>query len=164
MDVTLIAAIAGNGVIGRDNGLPWRLPADMAHFKRTTLGHAVIMGRRTYESMGKPLPQRRNIAISRTPQPDTADLQWSTSLDGAIDIARNHDRESEIFIAGGAAIYRLALPIATRMILTHVAAEIDGDTFFPDYDPDVWQEESRTDHAADDRHDYAFAIVTMTRK
>ena len=138
---TLIAAIAKNGVIGKDGGLPWRIPEDLKHFKRTTLGHAVIMGRKTFDEVGRPLPDRRNIVVTRKQGLVLAGCEVVGSVEAAIELARATDPEP--FVIGGAEIYRAALPYATRMILTELDRDAEGDTWFPAFDRSGWMEVER---------------------
>ncbi len=149
--------MAENRVIGRDNALPWRLPADMQRFKQLTTGHAVIMGRKTYDSLDKPLPNRRNLVLTRdrTYRPERVEVVHS--LDEALDRVAGED---EVFVAGGAEIYQLALPRADRIYLTVVHAVVDGDTFFPHLDMEAWRLEDDLHHPADDRnpHSYSFRL------
>jgi dihydrofolate reductase len=148
MTVTIVAAIAANGIIGRAGGLPWRLPADMRHFKRLTVGHVVIMGRRTYESIGHPLPGRTTVVVSRrltappaaTDSPGTA-VFTADSVEGAV--ARALELDDEVFVAGGARVYADAIELADRMMLTLVDGEPTGDTRFPEVDWDRWRESER---------------------
>jgi dihydrofolate reductase len=124
----LVLAVAKNGVIGKDGQVPWRVPEDLKHFRRSTLGHAVIMGRKTWDEVGKPLPERRNIVVSRKAHLRLEGAEVATSLDEAIALARTTDEEPRVI--GGAEIYRLALPLATRVLLTEIQLEPEGDTFF----------------------------------
>jgi dihydrofolate reductase len=158
---SLIVAAAENGVIGRGNRLPWHLPADLAHFKRTTLGHPVIMGRRTWESIGKPLPGRRNIVVSRTPGFAAPGCEVAPDL--ATAYARSQD-EPEVFVIGGTQLYEAALPGADRIYLTRVLASVEGDARFPDLRPDAWHEESLGEHAADERNAHGLRFVLLERK
>jgi dihydrofolate reductase len=135
--LTLIAAISRNGVIGRGGQLPWDLPEDRAHFRRATMGHAVIMGRRTWDETGRALDGRRNIVVSRSGAVSGTDREVVPTLAEAIALARTTDREP--FVIGGAQLFRLALPLATRMMLTELTFDADGDTFFPPFVPDEWQ-------------------------
>ncbi|HEX3693950.1 MAG TPA: dihydrofolate reductase [Polyangia bacterium] len=135
--LTLIAAISRNGVIGRGGKVPWDLPEDRAHFRRTTVGHAVIMGRRTWDETGRALDRRRNIVVSRDGAVSGSGREVVPSLDEAIALARTSDPDP--FVIGGAQIFRLALPLATRLILTEVAFDSDGDTFFPPFDANQWR-------------------------
>jgi dihydrofolate reductase len=138
--VTIVAAVARNGVIGVDGGLPWRLPDDLRRFKELTLGHVLVMGRKTYESIGHPLPGRATIVVTRNPRWDAgvAEVRVVRSVDDAIEAAAAIDPEA--FVVGGAQVYAAALPIADRLELTWVDAEPDGDTRFPDVDWDEWHE------------------------
>jgi dihydrofolate reductase len=141
--VTLVAAVARNGVIGVDGGLPWRLPDDMRRFKELTTGHVLVMGRRTYESIGRPLPNRTTIVVSRTPG-------WTAGADGVLVATGVPEAlgaaaaiDDEVFVVGGARVYADALPLADRLELTHVDAEPAGDTFFPEVDWSEWREARR---------------------
>jgi dihydrofolate reductase len=157
--VTLVVARADNGVIGRDGGLPWHLPADLRHFKALTLGKPVVMGRRTFVSIGRPLPGRHNIVLTRgdwTAAGVTVvrDLPAAIAAAGAVD---------EVMIVGGAGVYADALPRATRVYLTEVHAAPAGDTVLPPFDPAVWAETARATHAAEaDTPGYSF--VTLDRR
>ncbi len=124
----LVLAVAKNGVIGKAGQVPWRVPEDLKHFRRSTVGHAVIMGRKTWDEVGKPLPERRNIVVSRKAHLRLEGAEVVTSLDEAIALARTTDEEPRVI--GGAEIYRLALPLATRVLLTEIQLEPEGDTFF----------------------------------
>lgn len=137
MRVSIIVAAAENQVIGRGNELPWHLPADLRRFKRLTMGHHIVVGRRTWESIGRPLPGRTMLVISRSEAELPGEVQSAGSLDEALAIARGAG-ESETFVAGGAEIYRLALPLADRIHLTRVHREIDGDVFLPPIDFERW--------------------------
>jgi len=152
--------MAENRVIGIHNTLPWRLPADLRHFRQLTTGHHVIMGRRNYESIGKPLPDRHNIVLTRNPSYHAPGCQVKNSLGEALQDIQN---DPEIFIIGGAEIYRQALALADRIYLTLVHAEINGDTFFPDFDMRDWKETIRTRHEADEKNPYACSFVIYDR-
>jgi len=149
-DIALIAAVAENGVIGVDGGMPWHYPADLAHFKETTMGHPVVLGRRTFESIAArldgPLPGRTNVVLSRS-DPDVPEgVIVVASVDGAIAAANEAAAESgvgTVYVAGGAAIYEQFLPLTDRMVLTEVPERPDGDTFFPEWDADEWVEVER---------------------
>lgn len=156
----MIAALDRDRVIGSEGQLPWRLPDDLARFKALTLGKPIVMGRKTWDSVGKPLPKRTNIVLTR----------GDRAIEGAIVV---HDVEAalraagdapEVWIIGGGAIYELFLPIATHLELTHVEANVSGDARFPVVDPDVWKVEARERHEADARHAYAFEYVTYVRR
>lgn len=159
--ITLIAALSRNRVIGRDGALPWRLPEDSRHFRRTTLGKPVIMGRGNCDSIGKPLDQRLNIVLTR--QTDFAAEGFTVvhTVEEALEAAKGND---EIMIIGGEDIYALFLPLADRMILTFVDEEVEGDRFFPAYDPAEWREIDSHDVPADERHAHAFRVVTLERR
>lgn len=141
--ITLIAAVARNGVIGAEGGLPWHLPDDLAHFKATTVGHPLVMGRRTFESIRRVLPGRRTIVVTRDPTWHHAGVETAHSFAEAVSLAGPAD---EVFVAGGAQIYAEALPFAHRMLITEVDAEPEGDTHFPQWSRASWVEESREDH------------------
>lgn len=163
MRVSLIVAVAANRVIGRGGALPWRLPNDLRHFKAMTMGKPIVMGRQTFESIGRPLPGRTNIVVSRNPAfgPDGAVVV--NSFEAALDAAAATGAE-EVLVIGGAEVYAAALPVATRIYLTEVHARIEGDRFFPPLDPAEWVEAFRERHAADDRHPYAYSFVELNRR
>jgi len=143
MELCIIVARAKNGVIGIENELPWKLPEDLKHFKQTTMGHPIIMGRNTWESLGKALPGRRNIVVSRTPRFQAEDAEVFSSLDDAIDACHGAPL---VFIIGGAQIYDQAMAYADRLIVTEVDLEVVGDAHFPEIDPEMWEEVSRETH------------------
>jgi len=158
--VALLVAAAENGVIGRDGDLPWRLPRDLQWFKRLTTGHTLIMGRKTFESIGKPLPDRRTIVVTRNPSYHAPGVEIVGSLDEAFAIAAD---ETEVFVVGGAAIYREALPRATRLYVTRVHADVDGDVTFPPLNPAEWRLVWEEPHPADERHAYAVTFQQLDR-
>ena len=162
MRLSLIWAMTRNRVIGRNNALPWRLPDEMRHFMRTTLGHAVIMGRRNFEAMGKPLPKRTNIVLSRDPSFGANGAIVVRTLEEAIELACDAG-DDEAMVVGGAEIYALALPKADRLYFTLLHTELDGDAFFPPFDETQWHEVRREEHAADERHPYAYTIRVLDR-
>jgi dihydrofolate reductase len=133
--ITLLAARARDGAIGRDNALPWHLPEDLRHFKATTLGHPIVMGRRTFDSIGRPLPGRRTIVVTRDPAWSRPGCERAGSLDEAIARCAG---SPEVFVVGGAQLYAAAMPRADRLLLTEVDVQVDGDTFFPPVDPGRW--------------------------
>jgi len=143
--IALIAAVARNGVIGVDNHLPWRLPEDMKRFRDLTTGHSVVMGRRTWESIGKPLPARQNMVVTHTPPRSVPGVEFARSLDEALERAT---RPEPVFIIGGEALYREALPRAELLYLTEIVGDFQGDARFPDFDRALWRETSRTEHGA----------------
>ncbi|HJL14039.1 MAG TPA: dihydrofolate reductase [Sandaracinaceae bacterium LLY-WYZ-13_1] len=161
MEVTLIAALAENGAIGVDGGLPWHLPDDFRQFKRRTRGKPVIMGRKTWESLPKrPLPGRHNVVVTRRTDYPAEGATVVGSLEAALEAARD---APEVMILGGVRLYAAALPRADRMVLTHVEATVDGDTFFPEVDWGAWRAVEETRHPRDERHDHAFRVVVYER-
>jgi len=165
MIVSLIAAVARNGAIGKANDLPWRLPDDMRFFMDTTSGHHVVMGRKNYESLPekfRPLPNRVNLVMTRSPGFSAPGCAVVHELADALAMAKDKG-ETELFVIGGAEIYTLALPLADRLYLTEIDAEVTGDTFFPALNRQAWQEVSRRHHAADSRHAFAFDFVLYKR-
>ncbi|MDP2656538.1 MAG: dihydrofolate reductase [bacterium] len=156
--LSLIAAVGKNRVIGKDNGLPWHLPVDLKHFKDLTTGHTVIMGLKTYESIGRPLPNRINIVLTSDTSFTTPGCLVAHSLDEAIGLA--HD---DAFIIGGANLYAQALDRVGRMYLTCVHASPDGDVFFPEFDITQWKEVSREEHKADEENEYDYSFVTLEK-
>lgn len=159
--LSMIVAHANNRIIGKDNDMPWHLPADLAYFKKTTLGKPVIMGRKTYESIGRPLPGRQNIVISRDENYQAAGIDVVTSVEQAL--AKAGDVE-EIMVIGGGAIYAHCLPAAQRLYITHIEASIDGDTQFPAYDTNnSWQKISSEQYLADDKNAYNLDFCVYQR-
>lgn len=163
MKLSIIVAAATNGVIGHNNQLIWHLPEDLKMFKRRTTGHVIIMGRKTFESIGKPLPNRTTIIISRNPEYRVEGCITVGSLEEAIAQAQQIE-PSEAFVIGGAEIYRLALPLADIVYLTEVLQSFEGDAFFPSLEPTVWQEIERTDFVIDEKHAVPFSFVTYHKK
>lgn len=163
LKISLISAVAQNGVIGRQNDLPWHLPDDFAYFKRKTSHHPIIMGRKSLEALGKPLPNRTNIVVTRNADFQAAGVTVVHTLDDAIAEAQAINQE-EIFVIGGAEIYAIALPMATTLYLTEIHKAYDGDAYFPDYDKNEWDEVSRVPHPADDRHETGFDFVAYERR
>jgi dihydrofolate reductase len=155
--VSLIAAIADNGVIGRDNTLPWHLPADLKYFRKVTMGHPIIMGRKNYVDIGKPLPGRINIILSRDRSFSADGCTVVHDPDEALAAAGDSD---EVFVIGGAEIYRIFLPLADRLLITQIHIDAEGDIHFPDYHQDDWTLESRQDFVADEKNplDYSFLV------
>ena len=153
--------MARNRVIGRDNRLPWRLPADLAYFKRVTMGHPVIMGRRTWESIGRPLPGRKNIVVSR----NRAYAAPGATVVGSLrDAWLAAGEVEEACVIGGTSLFAEALPHADRIHLTEVDAEVEGDTYFPPFDRSQWVEREVARQARDERHEYPFRIVVLERR
>lgn len=160
MILSLIVAMDEQGVIGIDNGLPWRLSADLKNFKNVTMGKPVVMGRKTYESIGKPLPGRDNIIITRDSTYQAEGCRVLNSLDEmyerCVDIP-------EVIVIGGAELYRQTLNKAERLYLTRVHTKVNGDTWFPEFDRDEWKEVERREFAADDSNEYGFSFVVLER-
>ncbi|WP_454675373.1 dihydrofolate reductase [Achromobacter pestifer] len=156
--LTLIVAYSDNRVIGRDNTLPWKLPADLAHFKRSTLGHPIIMGRKTWDSLGRPLPGRSNIVISRNPTFSATGAIVTPTLEAAIAACGD---VAQAYVIGGAQIYAQALPLARRVLATEVHAQVDGDAFFPLLPAFEWKETAREPQPAENGYDFDF--VTYER-
>ena len=156
-----IVAVSDNGVIGRDNRLPWHLPEDLKRFKSLTMGHALLMGRRTFESIGRPLPGRRNLVLTR-------DASWrapgceAVATPAAAQAATGAGER--LFVIGGASVYLACWPLVARVELTEVHAMVAGDTQLAGFDRAAWREESREDHAADARHAHPFSFVTLARR
>ncbi|MGE0189276.1 MAG: dihydrofolate reductase [Steroidobacteraceae bacterium] len=158
MNISLIVAVANNGVIGQHNGLPWRLPDDLRRFKVLTMGKPIIMGRKTYDSIGKALPGRTNIVITRQ-----ADLRLpGCTVVNSLASACNSVVADELMVIGGADIYRQALPLARRIYLTQVHADVEGDAYFPVLD-EAWHESMREACPADERHAHAYSFITLER-
>src|SRR6187402_3094245 len=167
MIISLIAAHTQNNVIGKNNDLPWHLPDDMKYFMETTKGHAVIMGRKNYDSLPprfKPLKDRFNIVVTRQPDLQAPGTVTVNSLESAFTEAGKFDNpNNEIFVIGGAQIYAQAMGKASRLYLTEIKTTLEGDTHFPDFDKEQWKEISRKSHEADARHVYAFDFVIYER-
>jgi dihydrofolate reductase len=157
--LVLIAAVARNGVIGTDNRLPWHLPEDLRHFKAVTLGHPIVMGRKTWESLGRPLPGRRNLVISRNPDYAAAGAEVFPGLEAALAAC---PADAPAFLIGGAELYRLGLPLADEMRLTEVDLDVAGDAHFPDFDRDAWTELAREPKVS--ANGIGFAFVTYRRR
>ena len=158
-ELALIVAYSKNRAIGKDNQLPWRLPSDLAHFKRQTSGHPIIMGRKTWESIGRPLPNRHNIVVTRRGEGDFTGATVVPSIEAAVAAVTDTDTA---YVIGGAQLYEQALPLVERIIATEIDIHIDGDAFFPALDPEVW-EVSATETQAPE-NDLSFAFVTYSRR
>jgi dihydrofolate reductase len=161
MIVSLIVAMDEAGLIGRDGGLPWRLPSDLAHFKRTTMGKPIVMGRRTWESIGRPLPGRRNVVLSRTPGFAPEGAVVVPDCEAAVRAAGDAD---ELVVIGGAEVYGAFLAATDRIYLTRVHGRFEGDTWFPPLDDREWVETDVREHAADARNPHPFTILRLERR
>ena len=157
----LVAAVARNGVIGANNTLPWRLPADLKHFRSLTTGHTIVMGRKTWESLGRPLPERQNIVVTRSPDYTARGALVVASLDAVLAAAA---LPAPIFCIGGGELYRAALPRADALYLTEIDRDFVGDATFPAFDRRAWRETARESHASDTPDGFAFAFVTYRRE
>lgn len=162
MLISAIVAVAQNGVIGKDNQIPWYIPDDLKFFKRTTLGHHVIMGRKNYRAMGKPLPKRTNVVITRDPYFISTGCIVVHSIEEAIETAREND-ETEAFIIGGGEIYSQTADLWDRLYITEVHAEVEGDVYFPEIDYSEWELQSEETFEEDDRNEYGFTIKVYHR-
>ncbi len=160
--ISAIVAMSENRVIGDHNHLPWHLPADLKHFKTLTKGHPILMGRKTFESIGRPLPNRTNIVITSNPTFKAPGCIVVTSIDEAIQHALSNNNE-EIFIIGGANVFQQSMPYVSRIYLTIVHEEFEGDAFFPEINMNEWNEMESITHAADDENDYSYSFLTLER-
>ncbi len=162
--LVLIAAIDNQGAIGKDNALPWHLPNDLKRFKALTLGKPILMGRKTAESLGRALPERRNLVLTRGARVPFDGMEPVASIDQAVELA-NRDGAQELCVIGGADVFTLTLPLATRLLLTHVDTVVDGaDTFFPSFDAADWRVMSSETHTADAHHFANYAFVDYSRQ
>jgi dihydrofolate reductase len=165
-DIIIIAAVAENGVIGRGNALPWRLKSDMTHFRSVTMGKPVVLGRKTYQSIGKPLSGRTTIVISRDENFSAPGIVLAPNFEAAVATARGdamRRNADAVIVAGGADIYAQALPLAARLVLTEVHKRVDGDARFPAIDQKTWRETARDEHKAGPQDEAEFAFVTYER-
>ena len=161
MIISFVAAMGKNKAIGKNNSLPWTMPADMKRFKQLTLGKPVIMGRKTFESIGKPLPKRKNIVITHDKNYNAEGCIVAYSVDEALNVAKN---AKEVMVIGGSQIYKEFLPRANRMYLTIIDADFEGDAYFPSYDITGWKEISYEEHERDAENQYDYAFITLERK
>lgn len=165
--LSMIVAMSNNRVIGVDNQLPWRIPEDLKHFKAKTLGKPVIMGRKTYESIGRPLPGRLNLVVTRNSNWSAEGVQVYLSPELAVDAALKHAAEQrldEVMIIGGAQLYQDLLPVVNKLYVTHVDVTIDGDAFFPEIDASIWFEVDQSALRSDDTGKYAYRFVEYVKK
>lgn len=160
MVISLVVAAAANNAIGKNNQLLWHLPNDLKHFKQLTTGHTVFMGRKTYQSVAKPLPNRRNIVISKSIK-EIKGCEVVSSMAEAFSLV---DANEEVFVIGGAEIYKLALPIANRIYLTRIHQDFDGDTFFPELNPETWRQTQREDFLPDEKNKFPYSFITLDRR
>ena len=158
--IVLVVAVADNGVIGRGGTLPWHLPEDLKFFKAVTMGKPLLMGRRTFESIGKPLPGRRNLVLTRGASEYPAGVEVVASIDAALSLL---PEIPELCVIGGAALFAQTLPVAQRLYLTEVHGAVEGDVHFPPWNRADWRETQRREHPADARHRYAMSFVTLER-
>lgn len=161
MRISAICAMSENHVIGKNNQLPWHLPADLAHFKKITMGNPILMGRKTYESIGKPLPGRCNIIMTHHVDYQAPGCIVVSSLEKALAAAAKES--DELFIIGGATLFQELLPITQKLYITLIHQQIEGDTFFPAFDKKEWKEIERTDHLADEKNKYAYSFIIFDR-
>jgi dihydrofolate reductase len=164
MKLSIIAAMSTNRVIGRNNALPWRLKTDLARFKQLTMGHWLLMGRKTFESIGRPLPGRKTVVLTSRPDYAPPGVLVAHSLDEALDLAGRQDPAEEMFVAGGEQVYRQTIDRARRLYLTLVHHDFEGDAHFPEFEESRWALMSREDHPADADNPYAFSFLTYHRK
>ena len=165
-DICLIAAVAENGVIGRDNDMPWKLSSDLKRFKALTLGKPVVMGRKTFESIGRPLPGRPNIVVTRNPDFSAEGIEVVSSLDAALDLAKRlaaEEEVDEVMVIGGGALYADAIAHADRLYITRVHAAPEGDTRFPEIDPAIWTESARETCVRGERDSADMTFLTYRR-
>lgn len=160
LKLTLIVAAAENNAIGKDNKMPWHLPNDFKYFKKTTLNHSIVMGRKTFESIGRTLPERRNIVITRDLNYKAEDIDVANGVDDVLSYCRD---EREIFIIGGAEIYKQTLPFAEKVLLTRVHTTVEGDAFFPELAPNAWKLTSSETYLKDERHAFDYSFETYER-
>lgn len=161
MIISLVAAASDNNVIGKNGALPWRMPADMKFFKNLTMGHTIIMGRKTYESMGRPLPGRKNIVITRNKNFKAEGCTVLSSLNEAFDM---FTEEKEVFIIGGAEIYKAAMPLADKIYLTRVHCMVEGDAHFVQLPEKEWVEAEHSNYPSDDKNPYSYSFIELVRK
>ena len=161
MIISIVVAIAENNAIGKENKLLWHLPADLKHFREVTTGHTIIMGRKTYDSVGKPLPNRRNIVITRKSGLEIPGVEVVHTLEEALALCDEHE---EVFIGGGAEIYKMAMSLTDKIYLTVVKGIFDADTFFPEIDPNNWEETESISFEPDEKNSFGYTFSTLIRK
>lgn len=166
LPVSIVVAVADNGVIGRGNALPWDLPDDLQHFKRTTMGRPIVMGRKTFESIGRPLPGRLNIILTRDPSWTALGVSVASSIEQAIDLAEGQafiDGADSVMVIGGAEVYRQALPFASRAFVTRVHGHVDGDAFFDLEELAAWREVTRERIPAGEHNSHDFSVIRLEK-
>ncbi|HIF88549.1 MAG TPA: type 3 dihydrofolate reductase [Candidatus Thioglobus sp.] len=161
MRLSIIVAMDDNHLIGKDNGLPWHLPADLAFFKKVTTGHSIVMGRKTYDSIGRPLPNRRNLVITRNTDVNIDGCEVFNSIDSALSSAKDED---EVLVIGGANLCKQVLSQVERLYITHIEGVFEGDTYFPDYNEGDWQEISCESHTPDEKNPHHYHFKILERK
>ena len=161
MSLSIVVAMDENRLIGKDNKLPWHLPADLAYFKKITTGKSIVMGRKTYESIGRPLPNRRNIVISRNSNTLITGCEMAFSINEALSLTKDED---EVMIIGGASLCEQLLPHVSRLYITKIKGKFDGDVYFPEYDETEWLTSSIETHQPDEKNNYVYQFITMERK
>lgn len=162
LGLSIVVAVSENNAIGKDNQLLWHLPTDLKHFKEITSGNTIIMGRKTYDSIGRPLPNRRNIVITRSTDLELPNVEVVNTLEAALALC-DDEKEKQIFVIGGAEIYKHALPLANKIYLTTVHQTYDADVFFPDLNKEDWKETSSAYHQADEKNNVAYTFSTLER-
>ena len=163
--LSILVAMARNRVIGQNNTLPWHLPADLRHFKSLTMGKTIVMGRKTYQSIGRPLPGRANIIITRQTSYEVPGAVVVNSIEDALKVCRETSvHDSEIFIIGGEKLFRQTIKICQRMYITEIQRDFEGDTFFPEFNPNDWEETQRDKHFSDDDNRMEYHFVILDRK
>lgn len=160
MDISIVVAMSSNAVIGRNGGLPWHLSADLKHFKSITMGRPIVMGRITHESIGRPLPGRENIILTRD---DNYKAEGCTIINDLNDITSRFSEVEEIMIVGGSQLYAEILPLAKKLFITEVHAELEGDTYFPEFDRRQWREIERQAFKADEKNDFDYSFVVLNK-
>ncbi len=161
MRLSIVVAMDSNRLIGKDNGLPWHLPADLAFFKKLTTGNTILMGRKTFDSIGRPLPNRRNIIITRNAEIEITGCEVVNSIEEALSLAQG---ETEVMVIGGAKLYQQILPIADRLYITQIEGEFDGDIYFPSYNEAEWSQISLDSREPDEDNQHKCHFITLDRR
>jgi|TARA_Y100000389_G_scaffold193149_1_gene221630 dihydrofolate reductase len=161
MGLSIVVAMDNNGLIGKDNQLPWHLPADLAYFKKITTGKSILMGRKTFDSIGRPLPNRRNIVITRNTEIMIPGCEVASSIDEALVLTEN---EKEVMVIGGASLCEQLLPKVSRLYITRIDSEFEGDIYFPAYEAASWHQVSSESHPKDIKNNYSYHFIVLERK